>query len=202
MKCPDCDGRIKFQQTNCQDCGRNLGDLDFEQLQNVALQKKRKIVIAILAGSIFLGGGVLAKGILDDRREKQIAVALAEEAKAQAKAALEAEKLARAREISERNDYSWVPSGFRKFSVNNNMAYKTISYDAADCYSNCWGFTVISRDYCSTIRVEANIVRGDVILDTGSDSASEIPARTRAIMRITSSADLPWSASITEASCT
>jgi hypothetical protein len=103
---------------------------------------------------------------------------------------------------AEEADYSWVPSGFSKFSVNNNMAYKGISYEAADCYSNCFGMQVVSRDYCSSISIEANIEQNNVILDTDSDYASEIPAGTRTIMKITSSASLPWSVIFIEAKCT
>jgi hypothetical protein len=202
MKCPDCDGKVKFQQANCQDCGRSLHDLDFERLQRETNQKKKKVIIASSLAILLLVGGVATKGVIDDRREKQLAIELAEIARVEAKAAIEAERAERARELAERNDYSWVPSGFTKFSVNNNMAYKTISYDAADCYSQCWGFLAISRDYCSSIRIEANITRKDVILDSSSDSESNIPAQTRVIMKITSSADLPWSASVTEATCT
>jgi hypothetical protein len=103
---------------------------------------------------------------------------------------------------AEKADYSWVPKGFSKFSMNNNMAYKGISYDAADCYSNCFGMQVVSRDFCSSISIEANIERNNVILDSDSDYASGVPAGSRTIMKITSSASLPWSVIFTEAKCT
>lgn len=202
MKCPDCDGRVKYKQANCRDCGRSLMDLDFDRLQSEMNEKKKKVIIASFLAVVLLVGGVITKGFVDDRREKQVAMEMAELAEIEAQAAIKAAQEERARDLAERNDYSWVPSGFTKFSVNNNIAYKTISYDAADCYSQCWGFIAISRDYCSSIRIEANITRGDVILDSSSDSESNIPAQTRVIMKLTSSADLPWSASVTEATCT
>ena len=103
---------------------------------------------------------------------------------------------------AEKADYSWVPKGFSKFSMNTNMAYKGSSYDAADCYSNCFGMQVVSRDFCSSISIEANIERNNVILDSDSDYASGVPAGSRTIMKITSSASLPWSVIFTEAKCT
>jgi hypothetical protein len=60
----------------------------------------------------------------------------------------------------------------------------------------------VSRDYCSSISIEANILRSGVILDTDSDYASNIPAGTRTIMKIVSSAASSWTASFTKAECT
>lgn len=112
-----------------------------------------------------------------------------------------AELAAEAKRIqAEKDDYSWVPSGFYKFSMNNNMAWKNIGYDAADCYSTCLGMHVVSRDYCSSITIEANLERDGVIIDTGSDYASGIPAGTRTVMKIVSSAS-NWRANFTKAEC-
>jgi hypothetical protein len=156
---------------------------------------------------ILIGVGILVLAIAGTTFANVQSEKAAKEARVQAafeRAEKEAAELAaEAKRIrAERADYSWVPSGFSKFSVNNNMAYKGISYDAADCYSNCFGMQVVSRDYCSSISIEANIERNNVILDTDSDNASGIPAGTRTIMKITSSASLPWSVIFTEAKCT
>lgn len=156
---------------------------------------------------ILIGAGVLVFAIAGSIFANVQSENAAKEARAQA--AIEraekeaAEVAAAAKKIqAERADYSWVPSGFTKFSVNNNLAYKGISYDAADCYSNCFGMQVVSRDYCSSLSIEANIERNNVILDTDSDYATGIPAGTRTVMKITSSASLPWSVIFTEAKCT
>lgn len=156
---------------------------------------------------ILIGAGVLVFAIAGTIFANIQSENAAKEARAQA--AIEraekeaAEVAAAAKKIqAERADYSWVPSGFTKFSVNNNLAYKGISYDAADCYSNCFGMQVVSRDYCSSLSIEANIVRNNVILDTDSDYATGIPAGTRTVMKITSSASLPWSVIFTVAKCT
>ena len=156
---------------------------------------------------ILIGVGILVLAIAGTTFANFQSERAAKEARVQAaveRAEKEAAELAaEAKRIqAERADYSWVPSGFNKFSVNNNMAYKGISYDAADCYSNCFGMQVVSRDYCSSISIEANIERNNVILDTDSDYATGIPAGTRTIMKITSSASLPWSVIFTEAKCT
>ncbi len=156
---------------------------------------------------ILIGLGILVLAIAGTTFANIQSEKAAKEARVQAafeRAEKEAAELAaEAKRIqAEREDYSWVPSGFSKFSLNNNLAYKKIGYDAADCYSTCFGFQVVSRDYCSSISVEANILRNGVILDTDSDYASNIPAGTRAIMKIVSSAASSWTASFTKAECT
>lgn len=156
---------------------------------------------------ILIGVGILVLAIAGTTFANFQSEKAAKEARVQAaveRAEKEAAELAaEAKRIrDERADYSWVPSGFSKFSLNNNMAYKKIGYDAADCYSTCFGFQVVSRDYCSSISIEANILRSGVILDTDSDYASNIPAGTRTIMKIVSSAASSWTASFTKAECT
>jgi len=156
---------------------------------------------------ILIGVGILVLAIAGTTFANVQSENAAKEARVQAaveRAEKEAAELAaEAKRIqAERADYSWVPSGFSKFSMNNNLAYKGISYDAADCYSTCFGMQVVSRDYCSSISIEANIDRNGVIVDTDSDYASGIPAGTRTIMKITSSASLPWVVRFTKAECT
>ena len=156
---------------------------------------------------ILIGVGILVLAIAGTTFANFQSEKAAKEARVQAaveRAEKEAAELAaEAKRIrDERADYSWVPSGFSKFSLNNNMAYKKIGYDAADCYSTCFGFQVVSRDFCSSISIEANILRNGVILDTDSDYASNIPAGTRTIMKIVSSAASSWTASFTKADCT
>lgn len=156
---------------------------------------------------ILIGVGILALAITGTTFANVQSEKAAKEARVQAaveRAEKEAAELAaEAKRIrDERADYSWVPSGFNKFGLNNNMAYKKIGYDAAGCYSTCFGFQVVSRDYCTSISIEANILRNGVILDTDSDYASNIPAGTRTVMKIVSSAASSWTASFTKAECT
>lgn len=135
------------------------------------------ILVLAIAGSVF--ANFLSEKAADEARA-QAAIERAE--KEAAEIAAEAKKIQ-----AERADYSWVPSGFNKFSVNYNMAYKQISYEAADCYGKCFGMQVVSRDYCSSITIQANVMKNGVILETNSDYASNIPAGTRTIMKMAGS---------------
>jgi hypothetical protein len=101
---------------------------------------------------------------------------------------------------AERTDYSWVPSGYSKFPMNYNLAWKKIGYDAADCYGDCLGMLVISRDYCDSIRIEGNTVKGGVVLESNSDFASNVPAKTPTIMKLAGS--FSGTVQFTKAECT
>lgn len=202
MKCPDCDSKLRVADERCGQCGRTLADLNLSALNVREASRKRIIGIGLVVSALVLGGGFVAKQRIEQQRIEAAKRAAAEQAAAERKLAQELLEAEQQRIAAEKADYSWVPDGFTKFGVNYNMAYKSISYEAADCYSNCWGFLVIARDSCSSMEVSANIMRDSVILDTDSDFASDVPAQTKVVMRITSSADLPWNASVTEARCT
>jgi hypothetical protein len=159
---------------------------------------KKRVLIGVGVLLLTIAVAAFANFLSEEAAKKDRVQAAAERLEQEA-----AELAAEVKRIQdERADYSWVPSGFTKFSMNNNMAWKKIGYDAADCYSTCFGMEVVSRDYCSSISIEASILRNDVILDTASDYASEIPAGTRTVMRIASSAASSWNASFTKAECT
>jgi hypothetical protein len=158
---------------------------------------KKRILIGVGILVLAIAGTTFAN-VQSEKAAKEARAQVAAERIKQKAAELAAETK---RIEDERVDYSWVPSGFSKFSMNNNMAWKKIGYDAADCYSNCLGLQVVSRDFCTSISIEANIERNSVIVDTDSDYASGIPAGTRTVMKIVSSASLPWSAIFTKAEC-
>jgi hypothetical protein len=154
---------------------------------------------------ILTGVGILVLAIAGTTFANVQSEKAAKEARVQAaveRAEREAAELAaEAKRIrDEKADYSWVPSGFNKFSINNNMAYKKIGYDAADCYGDCFGMQVVSRDYCSSITIEANVVKNGVVLERNTDYASNIPAGTPTIMKMAGSfsGTLSW----TKAECT
>jgi hypothetical protein len=155
---------------------------------------------------IFIGVGVLVLAIAGSLFANFLSEKAADEARA--KAAIEraekeaAEIAAEAKRIAaEKADYSWVPSGFYKFALNPNIAWKQISYDAANCYSWCLGMQVVSRDSCSSIQLEANFVRNGVILDSASDYASDIPAGTRTVMKLVTSTEGATSTDFTKVEC-
>jgi len=187
--------RAKTQNTENTDKSK---DISFSLPISPNFFSKKRILIGVGILVLAIAGTTFAN-VQSEKAAKEARVQAAVE-RAEKEAA---ELAAEAKRIqAERADYSWVPSGFSKFPVNNNLAYKGISYDAADCYSNCFGMQVVSRDYCSSLSIEANIERNNVILDSDSDYASGISAGTRTIMKITSSASLPWSVIFTEAKCT
>jgi len=155
---------------------------------------------------ILIGVGILVLAIAGTTFTNVQSEKAAKEARVQAaveRAEKEAAELAaEAKRIqAERTDYSWVPSGYNKFSVNYNMAWKRIGYDAADCYSSCLGMQVVSRDYCSSIQLEANFTRNGAIVDSDSDYASNIPAGTPTVMKLVTSAE-GTSTEFTKAECT
>lgn len=154
---------------------------------------------------ILIGVGILVLAIAGSTFANFQSEKAAQEARVQAaaeRAAKEAAELAAEakRMQAERADYSWVPSGFDKFPMNNNMAWKKIGYDAADCYGQCLGMEVVSRDYCSSIRIEGNVVKNGVILESNSDYASNIPAGTRTVMKMAGS--FSGTVIFTKAECT
>jgi hypothetical protein len=187
--------RAKTQSTQQKEKSK---DISFSLPVRLDFFTKKRIIIGV--GILVLAiAGTLFANFQSEKAAKEARVQAAIE-RAQKEAAERAAEVKRIQ--AERADYSWVPSGFSKFSMNSNMAWKKIGYDAADCYSNCLGMQIVSRDYCSSITIEANIERNSVIVDTDSDYASGIPAGTRTVMKIVSSASLPWSAIFTKAECT
>jgi hypothetical protein len=154
---------------------------------------------------ILIGVGILVLAIAGTTFANFQSEKAAKEARVQAaveRAEKEAAELAaEAKRIQdERTDYSWVPSGYSKFAMNSNMAWKKIGYDAADCYGDCLGMLVISRDYCDSIQIEGNTVRNGVILESNSDFASDIPAKTPTIMKMAGS--FSGTVQFTKAECT
>jgi hypothetical protein len=154
---------------------------------------------------ILIGVGILVLAIAGTTFANFQSERAAKEARVQAaveRAEKEAAELAAEvkRIQAEKADYSWVPKGFYKFDLNPNVAWKQIGYDAADCYSWCLGMQVVSRDYCSSITIQANVVKNGVILETNTDYASNIPAGTRTIMKMAGS--FSGTVIFTEAKCT
>ena len=156
---------------------------------------------------ILIGVGILVLAIAGTTFANFQSEKAAKEARVQAaveRAEKEAAELAAEvkRIQAEKADYSWVPKGFYKFDLNPNVAWKQIGYDAADCYSWCLGMQVVSRDYCSSLRLEANFVRNGVVIDSASDYASDIPAGTRTVMKLVTSTENATDTKFTEVKCT
>lgn len=204
MKCPDCDGKIGVDAIRCRDCGKDLTTLDLAGLQKKSNEKKRKVIILGLIVALFIGVGAGTKTYLDKERDKRIAKEEAQKQLEELKRAQEAEKAEQDRIEAEKNDYSWVPKGFEKFTQNYNVAYKQIGYDAADCYQErCFGMVVITRDYCSTLSIEGNFVRksDETLVDRDSDYAYNVNSGQRVILKLETSQEAPNYIRFTEVKC-
>ena len=159
---------------------------------------KKRILIGVGILVLAIAGTTFANVQSENAaKEARVQAAVERAEKEAAELAVEVERIQ-----AERADYSWVPSGFTKFALNNNIAWKQIGYDAADCYSWCLGMQVVSRDYCSSISIEANFVRNGVIIDSASDYASDIPAGTRTVMKLVTSTENATDTQFTEVKCT
>lgn len=195
MKCPACGSKVNGIDGTCRACGNDLSQLDL----SVGYAKKKKLIIKVAAIlSIFLlllMTLIIVKNHVDSNNRKAAALA-------QAKVAAEELRAENIRIEKERLDYSWVPKGYYKFSQDYNLAWKSIGYDAANCYETCWGIRIKSNEYCSSLTVKTNIERSGTILDHTSDTAYDISPDKQVIMKFQSSFDTPWNAVVTEISCT
>ena len=157
---------------------------------------KKRILIGVGILVLVIAGTTFANFQSEKAaKEARVQAAVERAEKEAAELAAEAKRIR-----DERADYSWVPSGYSKFAMNNNLAWKKIGYDAADCYGDCLGMLVISRDYCDSIRIEGNTVKGGVVLESNSDFASDIPAKTPTIMKLAGS--FSGTVQFTKAECT
>lgn len=159
---------------------------------------KKRILIGVVVLVLASAGTTFANFQSEKAaKEARVQAAVERAEKEAAELAAEAKRIQ-----AERADFSWVPSGFNKFALNPNLAWKEISYDAADCYSWCLGMQIVSRDSCSSIRLEANFLRNGVVIDSASDYASDIPAGTRTVMKLVTSTEGATSTNFTKAECT
>lgn len=202
MKCPFCDGKIKVDFLKCLECGRSLTGLDLVDLKSRADASRRKLITASAIVFILILGISVTKVTLDKRHQAEIRQELAREAAAELKRIAENARLEEERLARERADYSWVPKGYYKFSLNPNVAYKRISYDSADCYQDwCFGMMVVSRDYCRTLEIEANLLNNGILVDDASDYKTNVGPRQKVVMKLGSGQDwddTQW----TEVNCT
>jgi hypothetical protein len=202
MKCPFCDGKIKVDYLKCLECGRGFAGLDLLDLKSKADASRKKLITACAIVLILILGISVAKVTLDKRHQAEIRQELAREAAAELKLAAENARLEEERLAKERADYSWVPKGYSKFYLNANVAYKRISYESADCYQDwCFGMMVVSKDYCRSLKIEANLLNNGVLVDDASDYKTNVGARQKVVMKLGSGRDwdeTQW----TEVDCT
>ena len=195
MKCPMCSSKVASVDDKCGACGRSLETYNLPLLEKQ--MKKRILTFSIIGLAVVLvaTGAIVTTSVIHNRNVENERVAAQ-------KLALENAKIAQERMEKERQDYSWVPKGYYKFSQDYNLAYKTIGYEAANCYDTCWGVKIKANEFCSTLIINVNIVRGGTILDHASDSAYDVSPANDVIMKFQSSFDTPWNAEVTSITCT
>ena len=201
MTCQRCGTQLNPNSSFCTNCGAGASNAtpfqpQYQAQYLPAAPKRNKKTIIIVASVII--GLIAATGIGIGMKVKMENDRRAAEAAA-AQAAYEAEQAEIERQ---RNDYSWVPSGYVKFSEDYNLAYKGVGYEGAGCWNeSCWGIRVVSNEYCSILSIDVDMDRYGTYIDSDTDVVYDVSPGDSFIMKFETYYSVPWDATVTDIYC-